>query len=646
MKVIHVIPISRGILLDRLSYFTAQEVSIGKTVLVPLRKKMIHALVVGVEHVSDIKSDLKSSTYALRKMEHVEINDFLSPEFINSTQQTADYFATSTGSVLNALIPKSLLINLNSIEMSEKDSTEKKNAVSERTPRATNTSAEQLVLQADDEERFVSYKSLIREEFAQHVSVFMCLPTIEDIKKAQQMLEKGIEQYTYVFHSGLTKKELVTRWNKLQTETHPVLIIATGQYLCIPQKHIGTIILEREGSRAYKLPIRPFLDMRTFVSIYAKNIRARLILGDMLLRTETIWKLKNDEYVELSPLKFRSETSAEHIIIDTRNSDTAEGENKTFQVLSKEVKRLIEWNKERSENLFIFAVRKGLAPLTLCGDCGTVTVCSTCSSPVVLHGGTHAEEERYFECHTCGKRRDAKELCGHCGSWKLVTLGVGIELIEKEIKATFPHVKTFRLDAHSSTTHKKALDVVTKFYNTPGSILIGTEMALLYLNKHIENAAVASIDALFSLPDFRVGEKILSILLKIRSLAKENFVLQTRNPEEKIFDYAMKGNLADFYRDEIEERRSFGYPPFSTFIKITLQGEEKAVEKEMEKLPALFEPYETTLFPAFTSTVRGKYVMHALIKIPHGEWVNTHILATLRSLPPQFMIKVDPESIL
>lgn len=106
MKVIHVIPISRGILLDRLSYFTSIDVSLGKTVLVPLRKKMIHAIVVGKEEVSEAKSEIKSSTFTLRKMENVETHQFLSQEFIQSAEETAEYFATSTGSVLDTLIPK------------------------------------------------------------------------------------------------------------------------------------------------------------------------------------------------------------------------------------------------------------------------------------------------------------------------------------------------------------------------------------------------------------------------------------------------------------------------------------------------------------------------------------------------------------
>ncbi len=259
MKIIHVIPISRGILLDHLSYFTATDVALGTLVLVPLRKKMIHAIVVGTENVSSVKSEIKSSSFALRKMEHTEAHQFLTPQFISSVEKTAQYFVSSVGSALNALIPSALLKNLKDIAVDVPPSTERQ------------MSSEQLVLQADDEERFSNYKSLIREEFAKGSSIFVCLPTIEDIKKAEVVLEKGIERYTYIFHSELKKSEFVKLWKKILEEKHPVLVIATGQYLCIPRKDIGTIIIDKEGSRAYKMQIRPFVDTRTFAEIYAKK---------------------------------------------------------------------------------------------------------------------------------------------------------------------------------------------------------------------------------------------------------------------------------------------------------------------------------------------------------------------------------------
>ena len=111
-------------------------------------------------------------------------------------------------------------------------------------------------------------------------------------------------------------------------------------------------------------------------------------------------------------------------------------------------------------------------------------------------------------------------------------------------------------------------------------------------------------------------------------------------------EYAVKGNLAEFYRDEINNRESLEYPPFSTLIKITVSGEKKKVADEMDKLEKYLEPRHLAIFPAFTPFAKGKYSMHALMKIPRGGWIDRALLDKLRNLPPYFNINVDPESLL
>jgi primosomal protein N' len=56
-----------------------------------------------------------------------------------------------------------------------------------------------------------------------------------------------------------------------------------------------------------------------------------------------------------------------------------------------------------------------------------------------------------------------------------------------------------------------------KFRAKPGSILLGTEMMLQYIHEKVENSVIISLDSLFSLPDFRIQEKILSMLITLRS---------------------------------------------------------------------------------------------------------------------------------
>ena len=584
--------------------------------------------------MAEAKAEIKEAPFATKKIEKIKATTLFNGDFISTIEKAATYFATSAGSILNATIPKAIIENADKIKVDIKDC--QRDRLSEK-----------LVIQSDDEERFATYKSLIREEFARGFSVYFCLPTIQDIKKAYEKLAKGIEQYTIVLHGLLTKKEQIDLWNKACAENHPVLIIATGSFFGIARSDLGTIIIDKENARAYKSPIRPFLDFRILAEILAEKIKAKIIFGDLLLRTETVFRHNNNELFEVAPLKFRSLTTGESRIINMKEilpeKTSKENREPKFKLFSEEFCDLIKTNQTLDENMFVFVARRGLFPTTACADCGTLVICQTCGAPTVLH---KASSENFFLCHRCGEHRSALEKCRNCQSWRLATFGIGIEGVEQELKERFPNLKIFKLDSDSAKTHKKALEIVSKFYSSPGSVLLGTEMALLYLKENLANSAVVSMDSFFSIPDFRINEKIMNILLKIRSLTSRKLIVQTRNIEQPIFRYATSGNLADFYRDEIKDRENLKYPPFSLPIKITLSGDKKTVLAGMENLQKIMTPYEAEVFPAFIPGLHGKFSMHALIKIERNQWIDKILLEKLKSLPFGYIVNVDPDSFL
>lgn len=627
MLILDVIPLSRGINKDTLSYFSAEVVPAGAIVKVPLRGKIVSALVVSSRPVAENRLELKSAAFTFKKILSVGAAELLSAPFMAAAKKSADYHIASLGSLLFSILPKIVLENAADL-------------ASVKSPERKPELLHGAILQSDDDERFSNYRSLVREEFAKGRSVFLCMPTASDIKRAEKLLEKGIAEYSYIFHNGIKKKDFISRWNSLAAEKHPVFIIGTGQFLCVPRHDIGTIVLERENSRSYKSQSRPYTDLRHFAEMFAKETGTKIIFADALLRTETVWRYRNDEFREVVPPSLRIQTAADSRIIDMRKVRTV---GTKFDPLSETVAELIQNSAERNERLMLFSNRRGLAPVTLCSDCGAIVACKRCQAPTVLHSKSN---ERYFLCHRCGEKRDAHEKCASCTSWRLQTLGIGIELVAEEIKKRFPEQNIFRIDSDSVKTNAAAQTVVKKFYDSPGGILLGTEMALPYLDQKIENVAVVSMDSMFGVPDFRISEKNLSILVRLRALAQKRFYIQTRNSSEPVFSFAVKGNLLDFYKQEIEDRKHFDYPPFTVLIKISLSGEKSRVQKSMEALATALSEYNVSVYPAFAPFSGGVYTMHALIKIGRNRWVEPALYEKLRSLPPSFSIAVDPESVL
>jgi primosomal protein N' (replication factor Y) len=635
MQLINVIPIARSIGMESLTYFSSKPLKEGSVAFVPLRKKEVPAIVLSSQDITDMKTQIRSAGFALKKIENKKTQMLLLPEFVTAAKDTADYFATTTGAILHSTVPSAIWNDIASGHKGSPFVSTKSN------PLRKNLTSRRVILQSEINDRFGSYKSLVREEFAKKSSVFLLVPTIQDAEKAESFLKKGVENYTFVLHSKLTKKEILARWKNALKSTHPVLIIATGSFLSLPRQDLGTIIVERENSRVYKQFNRPFIDMRILAENFAKQRKIRIIFGDLPLSIDTMWRYKENELDELSPPKLRTIREASQSLVDMK--DKKHQKAGKFEVVSDELKTLVSDTIKNKKNMFVFTARRGLASSTTCKDCGSPVLCHECEAPIVLHSTSKGNR---FICHACGASRSADERCKNCASWKLETIGIGVQLVEKTLKEEFDNEKIFVIDKDTASTHKRASALIDKFYATKGAVLIGTEMALSYLDKPIENSAIATMDSLFSLPEWRMSEKILSLLLKIKEITENEMLVQTRKPEQKIFDFIQRGNLVDFYKDEIKKRKQFGYPPFSIFIKISVVGTPERVSKEMQYLKKLLSKYDIQIYPSSIKVARGKFAMHGLLRVQRESWPNKEIVEILRSLPPHFSVDVDPESLL
>jgi len=635
MYIIEVTPFSKSIRNSSYSYFSPKSIDVGSIVTVPLRKKNVKGLVVGVKSGKEVKSELRSQDFAIKKIKGVSKEIFLRKEFIQAVLDTADYFATSAGSIIETVIPK--------IVFEEIDKFKKINNVSDHKVEQTKTKSQKYILQTEDKDRYSEYKSIIREKFAKDESVIFLVPTIEDCSIAEKRLSRGIEQNTFILNSKTTKKKVLKIWDEINKSEKPTLLIATPKFISLPIANIGMIIIERENSGAYRTQRMPYMDLRYFAEKYAEKMNIPFLYGDLMLRSETLKRYDDAIFFEYSPIKFRSITDAEQKLIDLKDEEEiASWDNP----ISKSFYNLIEENQSLNDHMFILNNRKGLSPLVVCGDCGTTVKCEECESPVVLYGKDAQEKENYFNCHFCGSKRHSGEKCINCNSWKLQTIGFGTERVKREIIKLFPKANVFIVDKENTKTSVQAQKVVKEFYESPSAILIGTEMALLYLHEPVENVVVSSIDSMFSSPDFRVKERILNILLKAKSNAKQNFLIQSRNIESDIFRNLKDGNLTEFYRNEFISRKKYNFPPFSMIIKISTSAKKYAVaETEIQKVKDSFNLEDMIIFESMIMRNRGMKTAVGIMQISRDDWPNKDLIDKFKMLPAKFKLEIDAESL-
>ncbi len=629
-KIALVIPIVKGLPKATLSYFTRENLSVGAFVKIPIRNGVALGIVTSISSARTNKTNIKRASFVLKKLSSGISGAFGLPSyFIRATEKTSIYYATTVGNILSALIPKILLENPQLINSAH--------------DRPSNESRkETLLIQLNNDERFQEYKSSIRESFARGKSVLFCVPTHEEALSAFDYFSPGIATFTYLVSNKGTKA-LKETLKKAHESEHPVLFITTPSFISFNRADLETIILERENSRVYKTFSKPFINIKVFLEYLAKESNKTLILGDSVLSIETLWKEKQGQYAELSPLKWRTSRDSRSILVDMKKpTKPDEKGNAKFEIFSPEIKKMIEQAVLEKRKVFLFGARKGLSPSTVCSDCGSVLSCENCGSPLVLH--SEKNSVRVYICHACGARRNAETRCDHCQSWNLTPLGVGTDRIREEVEKLFPSSMIYILDKEHASTAVRASKIAKSFAGEKGGIMIGTELAFFYLKK-IPYVGLVSIDSLFSIPDFGINERIFYLITRLFEISEVQTIIQTRNIGKQIIEYAESGSILDFYRSEIEEREALHYPPFSIFIKVSTFGTPREIEKKTAYLNNLFLEHGPD-FMNGREVKTGKNSLSMVLRLPRKEWPSQNIVDKLLLLTPDFLIKVDPISII
>ena len=666
MKIITVIPLKKGTWKENLTYFSAKDIANGSIVVVPLRNKKVLGLVISGEDIAFQKSSIKDMSFNLKKVTEVKERSIFLKDYLDSAIEISRYSAGSKSNGIASLIPAPLRDNYDKLVKLGVG-----HPIGSPTPSfgVKHIKCEKLLFQAPFDDRISTYKTLIRESFAKKKSVFIVLPTVYDIKIFEESLSRGIEQFIFTVHGGMSEKKIIQKFEEILAPDHPVLILGTAPFLSIPRPDIGTIVVEHESGSAYKMIGKPYFDLRLFAELFAAKIKARFILSDTLLRFETIGRRDIDGFQPLHPMQFRNNFGGQIEIMNPKALLLGIPQSKAlgFRVLTDESTREIKNAIAENKNVFIFSLRKGLASMTVCKDCNDTVSCEKCGAPLVLYL-SHQGKKRMFVCNRCQEEKSGDTACASCGSWNLMPLGIGTDTVYEYVKEIFPHAKIFKLDKDSVKNTKGAEKIIKEFEEparphdgsgaggSAGSILIGTEMAFFYFKNKVPLSIIASFDSLWSIPNFKMGEKIIQIVLSITNNTTEKFIIQTKNEKDSAVLAIKSENLLSFVREELEDRKKLEYPPYKRFVKITYLGDREQTVKAKNVMEEIFKEYNPLIFSGFVARMKDKYVTNALVKMDPKKWslpeistgssIDESLLAKLSSLPPSFKVIVDPEDLL
>ena len=221
--------------------------------------------------------------------------------------------------------------------------------------------------------------------------------------------------------------------------------------------------------------------------------------------------------------------------------------------------------------------------------------------------------------------------------------------LEAEVLEIFPDV---RLGSLNEGTAEEQLETLRGFAAGEFDILVGNNLSTKGIeSRKLGLVAIVAADGILSRQDFRADERAVQVLKQQKGHCAR-FVIQTREPHHPVFQAILEGK--DPTDRIMEERRQFGYPPFSRLVKVQVRDKyEKRLGffthdlvKELGNISPVTGPYAPSWWP-----IPDEKVQEMLLLLPRDKELSLRKQAISRCIsafeqtkkyPGHIVIDVDP----
>lgn len=457
-----------------------------------------------------------------------------------------------------------------------------------------------------------------------------------------------------VLHSGLTDRERADEYRRISGGLVDVAIGARSAVFA-PFPSLGLVVVDEEHENSYKQDEGLRYHARDVAVMRAKFQDAVCILGSATPSLESFYNAKAGKY--------RSLTIANRV--DHRPMPVVELVDlkglPRVSVYSPALICAVQQRLDKKEQTLLLLNRRGFSSVLICGDCGKVIQCPSCSVSLTFH-----KSERKLKCHYCDFHMPPPATCPVCGGINLKPLGTGTQKVEEEVAALFPGAAVARMDS-DTTRGRDAYDrVLGQVDRGEIDILLGTQM----IAKGHDFPAVTLVGAVdadvgLNLPDFRSAEKTFQLITQAagragRGSAAGEVIIQTMNPGHYSLRHSMTHDYEGFYREEIAYRSELGYPPVRRIIKIEVKSSQEKVAAgaamtARDRIRYLLKGRETALLgpaPSPIAKVRGKHRFQMLLLSPKRETLRMLALEARKAVEEKYgrkvqvIVDVDPVNLM
>ena len=466
------------------------------------------------------------------------------------------------------------------------------------------------------------YAKLIQNQIDLGKQVLFLLPEIALTTQLIGRLKQYFGGKISVFHSKYSMNERVEVYNNvLNRKEKAQIVLGARSSLFLPFSNLGLIIVDEEHETSYKqFEPSPRYHARDTAILLAHMHKAKTLLGSATPSLESYYNATNNKYGLVNLTKRFGEVQLPAIeLVDIKEKHRKKRMNGHF---SDRLILEIEEALKNKEQVILFQNRRGYSPVVECETCGVSPECPNCDVSLTFH-----KYRKELRCHYCNYRQAMPLNCGACGSTKLTTIGFGTEQIELELNELFPEVKIGRMDLDTTRGKYGYQKIIGAFQAQEIDILVGTQMLSKGLDfGKVSLVGVMNADNMLNFPDFRAHERTFQMMVQVagrsgRSKKRGKVIIQTFNPYHQILQQVSTNDYSHMYKEQLEDRWQFHYPPFYRVLKITLR------HRDLVTLDNAAEWFGTSLKNAFkdnvlgptapnVSRVRNLYIKHITLKIP------------------------------
>ncbi|MBI0397857.1 replication restart helicase PriA [Cyclobacterium marinum] len=502
------------------------------------------------------------------------------------------------------------------------------------------------------------YIKLINEVLDSGSQVLLLLPEIALTTHLVSRLQKVFGDTMGIFHSRYSDNERVDVWQGVLSGKYN-FIIGVRSSLFLPFDSLGLVIVDEEHESSYKqFDPAPRFHARDAALMLAWLHQAKTVLGTATPAFESFYNAQTGKYGYVKMDKRYGGAELPHFHL----ADILKDKKKNLLKLdfTRLMREKIQEALNNQEQVLIFQNRRGYAPYISCEECGWIPECEHCDVSLTYH-----QYQNELRCHYCGFKEKVPNKCQACGSEKITTVGSGTERIEENLSLLFPEARILRMDLDTTRSKYGYQKILEEFGSGNVDILVGTQMITKGLDfDRVSLVGIVDADRILFYPDFRSGERAFQQITQVAGRAGRrnktgNVIVQTRRPDQLIFNHIIEGKYTEFYQQEMGERRQFYYPPFVKNIKIVVKHKDFKITEtaafQLKNLLVEIEGRKIILGPekALIGKIKNLFHFEIWIKLERSTQAQEHFKHEMaqkiselhgdkRFRSVRFLVDVDP----